>query len=88
MRLRTLILMAGAGFAGYFLGSVFGAPTGRAPTADEEPGVAPIARMARDMRLMCADMEPIFREVERAYIDERLSAGEAYSIGQQINRLM
>ena len=84
---KTLLIIGAAGTAGYVLGAIFGAPSGGAPGPPQED-VAPIARMARDVRLMCRDITPTLAQVERAYDDGRLSPTEIYSIGTGLNRLM
>ena len=82
---KTLLIVAGAGAVGYFLGALTGRR--RAAIQAEAQG-PPVARMARDMRLMCRDLDPLLSQIERSYADGNVSAGDIMTIASQANRLL
>ena len=83
---KTVMIALAAGATGYFVGAMVGGRRGAPPP--EESDVVPIARMARDMRLMCRDLTPLLQTLEQAYADQRLSAGELYNVAHQAQRLI
>jgi hypothetical protein len=74
-----------AGSVGYALGRL-SAPFSRQIPTDEE-NYPKLARMARDMRLACRDVDPLLNEIERSYADQSLSASDLGRIARQVERL-
>lgn len=83
--LKTIIVAGLAGFLGYQLGSFTGERR-ISPPAEAATG-APAARIARDVRRMCRDLDPLLSEFESAYADERLSANDMYRLAQRAEEL-
>jgi len=54
----------------------------------EEGGLPPMARMARDFRRSCRDLDPMMRSLEASLGDGSLSISESAALIGHVRRLM
>ena len=84
---RVLIGIALGGVVAYLLlPRPAAAATGRGGGA--EPSVPPAARMARDFRRACRDLDPMMRQIESAMRDGSLSPAEGIALINAVRGLI
>lgn len=84
--LKTIIVVGIAGFLGYQVGS-FTSQRRIPPSREREEG-ASAPRIARDVRRLCRDLDPLLSEFERCYADESLSANDMYRLASRAEALL